>query len=167
MGRRVDRYPVQGRNSMQHWPKLRGFWRVIFNFAVIQVGRFIPWLGVKGWLYSRLLGVQVGRDASIGLMVMLDIFFPEYITIGEDSIIGYNTTILCHEFLPREYRVGQVHIGKGVLVGANCTVLPGVAIGDGSIVAAGSVVNTDIPPGVVAGGVPARVIKGLEEDSHV
>ncbi len=51
--------------------------------------------------------------------------------IGENSIIGYHTTILTHEYLLSEYRVGEVVIGRDVMVGANVTILPGTVIGDG------------------------------------
>ena len=61
--------------------------------------------------------------------------FPEKISIGENSVIGYNTTILAHEYLIKEYRLGEVRIGENVLIGANTTILPGVTIGDGAVVA--------------------------------
>lgn len=55
-----------------------------------------------------------------------------------------------------------IHIGKMVWIGANATVLPGVTIGDGAIVAAGAVVAKDVPPSVIVGGVPAKIIKRVE-----
>jgi acetyltransferase-like isoleucine patch superfamily enzyme len=94
-------------------------------------------------------------------MAMLDIFFPQHISIGVNSIIGYNATILTHEFLIRQYRIGKVVIGRDVMIGANVTILPGVHIGDGSIVAAGAVVTKDVPSGVMVGGVPACYIKDV------
>ena len=63
-------------------------------------------------------------------------------------MIGYNTTILAHEYLIKEYRLGEVRIGENVLIGANTTILPGVTIGDGAVVA-GSVVHKDVAPGVL------------------
>ena len=57
-------------------------------------------------------------------MVMPDIMFPEKITVGENSIIGYNTTLLAHEYLIREYRLGEIVIGNEVMIGANVTILP-------------------------------------------
>jgi len=64
----------------------------------------------------------------------MDVFFPELIEIGDNSIIGFNSTILCHEFLVDEYRLGRVRIGKNVTIGANTTILPGVVIADCSMV---------------------------------
>ena len=92
-------------------------------------------------MYRTFLGMKIGQDVGIGLMAMVDIFHPEKISIGDKSVIGYNSTILCHEFLPDEYRLGEVEIGKNVLIGANTTILAGTKIGDGALVSAGSLVN--------------------------
>ena len=113
---------------------------------------------MKIWLYRRT-GMKVGRDVSFGLASMVDIFFPQLITIGENCVIGYNSTILCHEFLIHEYRTGEVIIGRDVMIGANSTILPGVIIGDGAVVGAGALVNRDVPCGAMVAGVPAQVIK--------
>lgn len=90
---------------------------------------------------------------------MFDIFHPEYTKIGADATLGYNVTVLCHEFLRGEYRLGKVEIGPGVLVGVNTAILPGVKVGEGAVVAACSLVNEDIPLFALAGGIPARVLK--------
>ncbi len=100
--------------------------------------------------------MKVGKQTAFALMVMVDVFFPERIEVGDNSVIGYNTTILTHEYLIKEYRLGYVKIGEGVLIGANTTILPGVTIGDGAVVAAGSVVHKDVPAGAFVGGNPLR-----------
>ncbi|AEF95341.1 hypothetical protein Desca_2515 [Desulfotomaculum nigrificans CO-1-SRB] len=155
-------------NSMQYWYRVANPLRVCFNFVVITISRYLPFLGLKAFLLRKLLGMQVGPRASVGLAVMPDVLFPELITIGANTIIGYNTTILTHEFLVSEFRRGPVQIGSHVLIGANVTILPGVIIGDGARVGAGALVNRDIPPGALAAGVPARVVdkgrKGVAPD---
>jgi acetyltransferase-like isoleucine patch superfamily enzyme len=89
------------------------------------------------------------------------VLFRSKVTIGENSVIGYRAVILAHEFLIKEYRVGEVVIGKDVVIGANCTILPGVRIEDGSVVSACSFVNSDVKGFV--GGVPARAIRTRSE----
>ena len=59
-----------------------------------------------------------------------------------------------------------IRIGKNVWVGANAVILPGVTIGDGAIVAAGAVVNRDVPENTVVGGVPAKVIRTIHEEEQ-
>ncbi|WP_281256868.1 acyltransferase [Candidatus Chloroploca asiatica] len=132
-----------------------GYARVTRNAVLIQLARYLPWMPVKNMLY-RQIGMRVAPHASVGLMVMFDIFFPEDVTLGEDCIIGYNSTILCHEFTRHTWRRGPVVIGRDVTIGANCTILPGVVIGDGATVSAMSLVNRDVPPGAFVGGIPIR-----------
>jgi acetyltransferase-like isoleucine patch superfamily enzyme len=139
------------------------FWKVVRNFIVIQLARYTPFLAVKNWLYRTFLNVKVGEQASFALMVMLDVMFPEKISVGRNSVIGYNTTILAHEYLINEYRLGDVEIGNEVLIGANSTILPGVIIGDGAIVSAGTLVHKDVPAGAFVGGNPMQIIYTKEE----
>ncbi|GFN22724.1 MAG: acyltransferase [Thermoanaerobacteraceae bacterium] len=157
--RRLQSFPVENTNSMACWRRVAPLWRVAWNFALIQFSRYLPFLRLKNFLL-RLAGVRVASSASVGLMAMFDVLRPDLISIGENTIIGYNATILCHEFLPQEYRLGKVEIGSWVLIGANATILPGVRIGDGALVGAGAVVTQDVPPGAVVGGVPARPLRG-------
>lgn len=86
------------------------------------------------------------------------------IYIGDGALIGHNVVLatINHMENPDE-RGGMtfypIHIGKNVWVGANATILPGVTIGDGAIIAAGAVVSKDVPANMIAGGVPARIIR--------
>ncbi|MBA9026788.1 acyltransferase [Peribacillus huizhouensis] len=161
--RRTTRYPVEDANSLWHVFKTVPFWKVVKNFSVIQIARYTPFLGMKNWLYRVFLRMKVGDQTSFALMVMLDCMFPEKITVGRNSVIGYNTTILAHEYLIKEYRLGEVVIGNEVLIGANSTILPGVVIGDGAIVSAGTLVHKDVPEGAFVGGNPMRIIYTKEE----
>jgi acetyltransferase-like isoleucine patch superfamily enzyme len=161
--RKTERFPVEGANSLWHVYKTVPFWKVVKNFAVIQLARYTPFLGMKNWLYRTFLRMKVGEHTSFALMVMLDVMFPEKISVGRNTVIGYNTTILAHEYLIKEYRLGHVEIGSEVMIGANSTILPGVSIGDGAIVSAGTLVHKDVPPGSFVGGNPMRVIYTKKE----
>ncbi len=107
--------------------------------------------------------MKIGGETAFALMVMVDIMFPERIKVGRNSIIGYNTTILAHEYLIDEYRLGDVVIGDRVMIGANSTLLPGITIGSGAIVSAGTLVHKDVPEGAFVGGNPMRIIYTKEE----
>ena len=151
---------AKDKNSMCYWATVRNPLRVAVNYIVVAICRILPSLSLKRWLLKRI-GVKVGKNVAFGLESTVDIFYPELIEIGDNTIIGYNTVILAHEFLRDELRIGEVKIGKNVTIGANCTILPGVTIGDNSIISAHSLVNSDIPANVLAGGVPAKVIREL------
>ncbi|MDW4528139.1 acyltransferase [Rossellomorea marisflavi] len=161
--RRTTRYPVKGANSLWHVYKTVPFAKVVKNFLVIQAARYTPFLGLKNRLYRTFLKMEIGEQTSFALMVMLDVMFPEKISVGRNTVIGYNTTILAHEYLIKEYRLGNVEIGSEVMIGANTTILPGVSVGDGAIVSAGTLVHKDVPPGAFVGGNPMRIIYTKEE----
>lgn len=159
MSRQTRRFPVHGANPLWQLYRTVSFWKVMKNFIVIQIARYTPFLSWKNWLYRTFLRMEIGQQTAVALMVMMDVMFPELIKIGRNCVIGYNTTILAHEYLVEEYRLGEVRIGDGVLIGANSTILPGVTIGEGAIVAAGTVVHKDVPPGAFVGGNPMQLIR--------
>ncbi|WP_332648619.1 acyltransferase [Lysinibacillus sp. 54212] len=161
--RKTERYRVEGANSLWNIYKTVSFWKVMKCFIIIQIGRFMPFLRIKNWLYRSFLKMNIGEQTSLALMVMPDTMFPERITIGNNSVIGFNTTILAHEYLIDEYRLGDVIIGSNVMIGANSTILPGVEIGDGAIVSAATLVHKDVPAGCMAGGNPMQIIFTAEE----
>lgn len=161
--RKTERFPVYGSNSLWQLYRTVSFWKVFKNTLVILIARYTPILPMKNWLYRTFLGMEVGEQTAVAFMVMMDILFPERIRIGKNTIIGYNTTILTHEYLISEYRLGDVHIGDHVMIGANTTILPGVTIGDHAVIGAGSVVTKDVPPYTFAAGNPIRFIRTLEK----
>ncbi|MFD1206770.1 MULTISPECIES: acyltransferase [Sporosarcina] len=162
--RRTERHTAKhNANSLWHLYKTVPFLKVAKNFIFIQIGRYTPFFSVKNWIYRTFLRMKIGKKTSLALMVMPDTMFPERISIGNNTIIGFNTTILAHEYLIEEYRIGDVVIGDEVMIGANTTILPGVEIGDGATVSAASLVNRDIPPGAMAGGNPVRIIYTAEQ----
>lgn len=104
-------------------------------------------------------------------MTILDI---DSIEIGSNVMIGPNTLIstVNHPLTPmgRRRHLGiakPVRIGDDVWLGGNVTILPGVRIGNNVVVAAGAVVTKDVPDNTLVGGVPARKIRTLENDTEV
>lgn len=96
-----------------------------------------------------------------------------HIRIGEHTSIAMNVliTTMTHEIGSEKHRNGNnlylpVNIGNGCWVGTNATILPGVTIGDGCIIAAGAVVNRDCKPNGLYAGVPAKRIKDLPVESE-
>ncbi len=153
--RRVEAWNHDG-NPLLHWTDHCSIIKTTFNIVIIQASKFLP-LKLKNHLLN-LTGLEIDRDVAIGLGAQFDIFFPEDISIGEGSVIGYGATILAHETTTDEFRKGSVKLGENVLIGANSTVLPGVKIGDGAKVGAGSVVTDDVSEGSFVAGVPARPV---------
>ncbi|MDO8626867.1 MAG: acyltransferase [Candidatus Diapherotrites archaeon] len=156
--RHIKIFKVSHPNSLSEWYKIVSPFKVIFNGGIVYVCRLLPSLALKRFLL-RLTGMRIGKNVSIGFMAMFDVMFPELISISDNTVIGYNSTILAHEFLIKEYRLGKVEIGKNVMIGASSLVLPGVKISDGATISAMSLVNKDVPKNAFVGGVPAKKLK--------
>jgi acetyltransferase-like isoleucine patch superfamily enzyme len=155
---RLTRHPTRGRgNSLRRWTDAKSPLVVSRNYAVVLLARVSPSLRLKNHLF-RALGMTVGEGVAWGLESTPDVFWPELITVDDHAIVGYDATILCHEFLQDEYRTGEVHVGERAMIGAGAVVLPGVRIGRGAQVAANSLVDRDVPPGATVAGVPAREV---------
>lgn len=163
MARNLTTLPKHGPlNPLQYWYKLVPWYRVVWNFICIYLAKYSPSLALKCFLY-RLTGARIGKNVSFGLATVLDIFYPHLITVGDNSVIGYNTVILCHDFSVTEARIGPVVVERNVLIGACSTILAGVTIGEGAEVSAMSLINADVPAGVKAGGVPVKVLRARTE----
>jgi acetyltransferase-like isoleucine patch superfamily enzyme len=155
---RLDRHPTEGpRNALWGWPDAKHPLRVAVNYLVVWLVRVSPSLRLKNVLLRRL-GATIGPGVAFGLEATPDVFWPELVTIERDAIVGYDATLLCHEFLQDEYRTGEVVVGERAMVGAGATLLPGVEVGADAQVAANSLVTRDVPPGATVAGVPARPV---------
>lgn len=116
-----------------------------------------------------------GKNIHVGNQFLMNyngtILDVEKVEIGNHVMIGPNTLIstVNHPTTPSGRRknlaIAQpVKIGSDVWIGGNVTILPGVTIGNNVVVAAGAVVNKDVPDNSLVGGVPAKIIKTLEND---
>lgn len=156
--RRTERVKVYGPNPLWSLYRHLSFIKVLRNTLIIEVGRFVPSMALKKKLYGWT-GMKIGPFTSIAYKVTPDIMYPERITIGRNCVIGFNSTLLCHEYLVDEYRIGSIVIGDEVMIGANTIILPGVTIGDRAVIGAGSVVSKDVPSGAFAVGCPIQIRK--------
>lgn len=92
----------------------------------------------------------------------------ESVQIGDRCIIANNVVIVDHDhdYVNGGFATAPVKIEKDVWIGANATVLKGVTIGEGAIVAAGSVVNKDVPAHTMVAGAPAKVVKEIKKKNE-
>ena len=133
------------------------------------------WMGlldVNGsvWRCSEWMGCPAQANTHLG---PINTSSPIY--IGEDVFIGPKCVLACagHPINSEQRRTESltqskpIRIGNNVWLGASVTVVGGVTIGDGSVIAAGAVVTKDIPAGVVAGGVPCKVIRTITEADRI
>ncbi len=121
-----------------------------------------------------LTTLHAGASLSVGARFAMSggsLCAAQCIQIGSDVSIGANSLVIDTDFHPLSAEMRAVDpqggksrpifIADGAFIGANCIVLKGVTIGCGSVIGAGSVVTKSVPPGVVAAGNPARVIKQI------
>lgn len=150
--------------SLPRYPIFNGLKATLLRMRGATIGRrvvFYP--GV--WIVSGRNFV-LGDDVDIALEVLITT--DGGVSIGDRTLVGYRTQIISsNHVIPskpeRIFETGRVSkpvtIGSDAWIGASCIILPGVTIGDGAVVAAGSVVTKSIPPYTIVGGVPAHVIR--------
>lgn len=115
--------------------------------------------------------INYGKHLNIGKNVFIN-FDCTFLTLGgitieDDVLIGPKVSLITenHPLTPQHRKglIGKsIHIKKNAWIGASATILPGVTIGENAVVAAGAVVSKDVPDNVLAGGIPAKIIKTIE-----
>ena len=117
------------------------------------------------------LYINYGKNTKIGKNVFInfDCVFLDLggIIIDDNVLIAPKVSLLSegHTLSPFERQSlipGQIHIRKNAWIGAGANILPGVTVGENSVVAAGAVVSKDVPANTIVGGVPAKIIKTIE-----
>ncbi len=121
---------------------------------------------------ERLRGAKLGQNIFLGGGCVLDRVRPDLVVIEDYVSLAGGVIILTHsnpteplrEILgPKANIQKEVIIKRGAWIAVNCVILPGVTIGECAIIASGSVVNKDVPPYTLYGGVPAKFIKNLSK----
>lgn len=99
-------------------------------------------------MLQKLRGVHIGENVWISQMVYIDAIHPEAITIGKNCSIGLRTSIIAHMYWGPRKKIKsykEVVIGKDVYIGPHCLILPGVHIGEGSVIKGGTVLARNVP----------------------
>jgi non-ribosomal peptide synthetase-like protein len=141
-----------------------GAWRWASYNALTLLVRFafINWVRVTPFLplYHRLMGARIGARVQINTAVVAD---QNLITIGDDTLIGGDVTLVAHSAERGRLITAPVTIGRGVTVGLMAVIMPGCTIGDGAVISAGAVLSkyARVGPGEVWAGVPARRVGRL------
>ena len=152
----LDAQDMQKREEMQ-----KELFASVGSSVYIELPFYANWAGLK---------VHIGSNVYINFLCVMVDDAPIY--IGDRVMIGPRVT-LCTATHPLEPELRtrglqynrEIHIEDDVWVGAGAYIGPGITIGCGSVIGAGSVVTHDIPEGVVAYGVPARVMKKISTES--
>jgi acetyltransferase-like isoleucine patch superfamily enzyme len=148
----------------------RSLLRTFVQKKLHRLARFTILPGLRLALY-RWMGISIGRHVFVGLDTWLDDQFPELIRIEDDVTISFRVMVIVHDDARRMDRtsagagdgtVAPVVLKRGCYLGAGALILPGITVGERAIVGAGAVVTRDVPPGKVAVGVPARVVKDAD-----
>lgn len=133
--------------------------------TIDQLLWFRAWLiKVRRPIYRMLHGVDIPPTASVSFSARFRATPGGPITIGEHTLVAFKTLVLGSDATGRE---APVRIGRNCFIGGGSIILPGVTIGNGSIVGAGSVVQENVPDDCIVIGNPARILKrGIEAGSR-
>ena len=120
---------------------------------------YLKWIEHKGFKHGIHFNLEKGANIDSG--------FCKYISCGDNVTLTKDVYILAHDASMKKMlgktKVGKVHIGNNVFIGAKTVILPGVTIGDNVVIAANSSVTKSIPSNEVWGGVPAKPIMTTDE----
>ena len=118
------------------------------------------------FIIYRLKGYDIHSTTILERNINLDRFYPQGMHIGRHSRIASNTIIISHNHLKRvngRPSLLDVKIGERCYIAVGAIILPGITIGNQSIVSAGAVVTQNVPPNCIVAGNPARIIReGIE-----
>lgn len=158
-------------------------WRVIKQFCANiyrkRLEKMMDWPIFQSFnprkvrpMLMRKMGCKVGKGCFIGDYVRVDSGHADMITLEDSVSIASGSRLLCHQrdfsnfcvgddYMKLGYIVKPIVLKKGCLIGMESMVMPGVTVGEGAIVGAGSLVTKDIPAWTIAAGRPAKVLKEI------
>ena len=119
------------------------------------------------WGWNMYVGNNFYSNFNLTVVDDVDIYIGDNVMIAPNVVIATGTHPICPKLREKGYQYNlPVHIGNRVWIGAGTIILPGVTIGDDSVIGAGSVVTKNIPSGVVAVGNPCRVLREINEHDY-
>lgn len=127
--------------------------RRLINGLFCRLAMFSPGgYTLRPWLH-RSRGVKLGKNVWISQLIYLDELYPEGVTIGDNCTLGLRTSVFAHFHWGPRAADGfkPVVIESNVFIGPHCVILPGVHIGEGAVIKAGSVVARNVPSRVFWG----------------
>ncbi len=141
-----------------------------FIFKILsKLIAFFKYKSYKNRMNAKIQrGLTLGKNVTIMPGATIDDRYPYLISIGDNCSLSNGVLILAHDatiykFTNGYTRIGKVEIKENCFIGTDVIILPGVTIGPNVLIAAGSVVNKNIPPNSCVAGVPARVYQRFDE----
>jgi acetyltransferase-like isoleucine patch superfamily enzyme len=135
----------------------------LWSYSLGTIALWIPVSNLRVMLH-RLRGVKIGKGVFIGTNVVIDNAYPESIRLEDDCAVNANVTLIAHTNTYKHFKnlvdshLDGIVVKKGAWIAIGSIVLPGVMIGEYSIVSAGSVVSKDVPPYSIVRGNPAKIV---------
>ena len=173
-------YSEAAYGNVSLWGVIRKFFH---NIRMKRLSNMMDWAILEPFAPRKLrpylmrkMGCHVGKGCFIGDHVRIDTGHADMITLEDGVSVAGGTRLLCHQRDFSDYFVGSdynnlgysikpIVLKKGCLIGMESFILPGVTVGEGAIVGAGSLVTKDIPAWTVATGRPAKVVKEIPSKS--
>jgi hypothetical protein len=139
-------------------------WALVNALYMIVLFTFVDFLLPTPFanVLFRLLGARLGRNVQMNSKYVFD---APLLEMGDDTVVGMGAFIVAHVVERGVLKIKRVKIGKNVTIGTHAKIMPGCVVGDDSIIGAGAVLlkNTEVEPGSVWYGVPARNVKDREK----
>lgn len=148
---------------------LRVVWIQLRKVILRMKGEDLEYIDYRHRIESLISrGMKIGKNVTIEDNSFFDRGYPYLISIGDNCSISKNVKIFCHDdtlykFTGGYARIGRVDIKDNCFIGDRVIILPGVTIGPNVMIAAGSLVNKNIPPNSCIAGVPARTYAKFDE----
>jgi acetyltransferase-like isoleucine patch superfamily enzyme len=139
------------------------FVKKLKNICLYRISFFCP-LNKLRIKFHRCRGVIIGKNVYIGMQCSIDNAYPEYIYIEDNASLTGECLLIAHSNPYSHFQnvtpawVSPVIIKAGAWICVRAVILPGVTIGENSIVSAGSVVDSDVPPRSIVAGNPAKIL---------